>query len=70
VLKLRGYGAYYAITGKLRTVRAFRRAVEQAWRKWLNRRSQRRDMPWARYLRLLQRYPLPVMRIVRLPAVS
>jgi RNA-directed DNA polymerase len=70
VLKLRGYGAYYAITGNLRQVQAFRYAVECLWRKWLNRRSQRRDMPWERFLRLLQRYPLPTMRIVRPVAVS
>ena len=70
VLKLRGYGAYYAITGNLPLVRAFRDAVERLWCKWLNRRSQRRDMPWERFARLLQRYPLPVMRIVRLAAVS
>jgi group II intron reverse transcriptase/maturase len=70
VPKLRGYFAYYAITGNLRTVQAFRFAVAQVWRKWLNRRSQRRGMPWERFARVLQRYPLPAVRVVRLPAVS
>ena len=69
-LKLRGYGAYYAITGNLPLVRAFRDAVARVGRKWLNRRSQRRDRPWGRFARLLQRYPLPAMRIVRPAAVS
>ena len=68
--KLRGYFAYYAITGNLRTVQAFRFAAAQVWRKWLNRRSQRRGMPWERFARVLQRYPLPAVRVVRLPAVS
>jgi group II intron reverse transcriptase/maturase len=70
VPKLRGYVAYYAITGNLRTVEAFRFAVEQVWRKWLNRRSQRQGMDWAKFARLRQRYPLPAVRVVRLPAVS
>jgi RNA-directed DNA polymerase len=70
VPKLRGYFAYYAITGNLRTVQAFRFAVAQVWRKWLNRRSQRRGMLWERFARVLQRYPLPVVRVVRLSAVS
>jgi RNA-directed DNA polymerase len=68
--KLRGYFAYYAITGNLRTVQAFRFAVEQMWRKWLNRRSQRQGMDWAKFARLRRRYPLPAVRVVRLPAVS
>ena len=69
VPKLRGYFAYYAITGNLRTVQAFRFAAAQVWRKWLNRRSQRRGMPWERFARVLQRYPLPAVRVVRPPAV-
>ena len=70
VPKLRGYCAYYAITGNLRTVEAFRFAVEHVWRKWLNRRSQRQGMDWEKFARLRQRYPLPAVRVVRLPAVS
>ena len=70
VPKLRGYFAYYAITGNLRTVEAFRFAVEQVWRKWLNRRSQRQGMDWEKFARLRQRYPLTAVRVVRLPAGS
>jgi group II intron reverse transcriptase/maturase len=70
VPKLRGYIAYYAITGNLRTVQAFRFAVERVWRKWLNRRSQRQGMDWGKFERLRQHYPLPAVRVVRLPAVS
>ena len=70
VLKVRGHFTYYGITGNLRTVQTFRLAVAQVWRKWLNRRSQRRRMTWERFTRVLQRYPLPVVRVVRLSAVS
>jgi RNA-directed DNA polymerase len=70
VPKLRGYFAYYAITGNRRTVQAFRFAVERVWRKWLNRRSQRQGMDWGKFDRVRHRYPLPAVRVVRLPVVS
>lgn len=59
VLKLRGHYGYYGITGNSHALGRFRHAVEGAWRKWLDRRSQRRHMPWARFALLLQCYPLP-----------
>jgi group II intron reverse transcriptase/maturase len=64
VLKLRGHYAYYGITGNMRRLKQLVNEVERIWRKWLNRRSQRRSMPWSRFERLLQRYPLPPPRIV------
>jgi len=64
VLKLRGHYAYYGITGNARRLKSFLHQVCRLWRKWLNRRSQRRSMPWDRFNRLLQRYPLPPVRIV------
>jgi RNA-directed DNA polymerase len=70
VPKLRGYIAYYAIPGNLRRVQTFRLAVEWVWRKWLNRRSQRQGMDWAKFDRVRQRYPLPAVRVVRVPAVA
>lgn len=57
--KLRGHNAYYGITGNSGALARFRTAVQDLWRAWLNRRSQRKHMPWARFARLLQRYPLP-----------
>jgi RNA-directed DNA polymerase len=68
--KVRGHFTYYAITGNLRTVQTFRLAVARVWRKWLNRRSQRRGMTWERFARACQRYPLPAVRVVRSPAVT
>jgi hypothetical protein len=57
--KLRGHYAYYGITGNLRRLCRFRYEVQRVWRKWLARRSQRTQMPWERFNRLLVRYPLP-----------
>ena len=53
VRKLHGHYAYYGITGNYRSLRRFQRGVARIWRKWLNRRSQRRRMPWARFHRML-----------------
>ncbi|MBK9383639.1 MAG: group II intron reverse transcriptase/maturase [Planctomycetes bacterium] len=64
VRKLQGHFAYFGISSNGARIRALRELVLQLWRKWLNRRSQRKCMPWYRYLRLLERYPLPRARIV------
>jgi group II intron reverse transcriptase/maturase len=57
--KLRGHCAYYGITGNAKSLASFRHEVTRGWQRWLNRRSQRKSMPWDRFRRLLQRYPLP-----------
>lgn len=57
--KLRGHWAYYGITGNARRLQLFAMHVRRLWHKWLNRRSQRGGMPWSRFARLLERYPLP-----------
>jgi len=62
--KLQGHCAYYGITGNSPCLRAVRNQVERIWRKWLNRRSQKKSMPWGRFKRLLSRYSLPTMRVV------
>jgi RNA-directed DNA polymerase len=64
VRKLRGHYAYYGITGNARRLGLFRYQVHRLWHKWLNRRSQLKSMPWERFNRLLQRYPLPRVAIV------
>jgi group II intron reverse transcriptase/maturase len=56
--KLRGHYAYYGITGNAAALQRFRWGVRRAWCKWLNRRSQRGDMPWDRFARLERRLPL------------
>lgn len=59
--KLRGY---YGIIGNSRVLEAFYYQVTREWRKWLDRRSGRRSMPWKRFNRLLGTWPLPRPRIV------
>ena len=63
VRKLRGHFGYFGITGNSGALKRFRFAVSDAWRKWLNRRSNRAKMTWERMTQLLKRYPLPAARI-------
>jgi group II intron reverse transcriptase/maturase len=62
--KMRGHYGFYGITFNIRSLHRFYEQIKRAWRKWLNRRSRRKDMPWDRFNRLLERYPLPRPRIV------
>lgn len=63
--KLRGHYAYYGVTGNSGALSRFLWEVERRWRKWLYRRSRTRSMNWARFLRVLQRYPLARVCTVR-----
>ena len=62
--KVQGHYGYYGVTFNMRRLKGFYEQVRRSWRKWLNRRSRDRDMPWERFERLLERYPLPRPRIV------
>ncbi len=62
--KLRGHFAYYGITGNAAALSRYREAVKNLWRKWLGRRRRAERMWWSRFLRLLQRYPLPSVAVV------
>ncbi len=64
-LGLRGHYGYYGITGNYPALGRFQRAVLFVWRKWLDRRSQRARMNWARFYALLRHYPLPRPRVVQ-----
>ena len=64
VRTLKGHFAYYGITGNGRSLAHFRHQVMRAWCTWLRRRSQKAHLSWARFNRLLQRYPLPPVRVV------
>jgi RNA-directed DNA polymerase len=61
VWKLRGHDNYYGLSGNSRALVRFRYEVARAWRKWLDRRSNRARMRWERFHRLLERYPLPAL---------
>jgi group II intron reverse transcriptase/maturase len=62
--KLHGHYGFYGISLNFRSISRFYEQVRRAWRKWLNRRSRNKDMPWSRFERLLMRYPLPRPKIV------
>lgn len=63
--KLRGHYLYYGIPGNSRAISRFRHRVTDSWHKWLNRRSQKRQFSWAKFHRMLERYPLPPARLPR-----
>jgi group II intron reverse transcriptase/maturase len=60
--KLRGHFGYYGITGNGTALSRFRFEVKHIWRKWLARRKRADRLPWPRFVRLLERYPLPSAR--------
>ena len=57
--KLAGYWQYYGVTGNGRSLRKFWRLVVAGLYKWLNRRSQKRGLTWARLNAIINRYQLP-----------
>lgn len=64
VAKVRGHYNYFGITGNSRALGRFLHEVNRAWRKWLNRRSNRARMTWEHFKLLVSQYPLPLPRIV------
>jgi len=61
---VQGHYAYYAVTGNSRQIGRFVRKVEEAWHKWLARRSNSVRDYWSRFAKIQQRFPLPPPRIV------
>jgi RNA-directed DNA polymerase len=61
---LRGYYAYYGITGNARDIARFYLQVVRWWHWVLRRRGQRPKLPWERFNAILSRHPLPTPRIV------
>jgi group II intron reverse transcriptase/maturase len=64
VWKLNGHYAYFGVTGNSPAMHRYWHGTKRAWRRWLNRRSQRARMNWERFNLLLARYPLPPPRVV------
>lgn len=62
--KLKGHYAYYGITGNMRALARFLWEVRRLWRKWLDRRSSGNRLTWEKFVRLIERYPLPPPRVV------
>ncbi len=67
--KVQGHINYFGVSGNVRSVQRLLLHVRRGWFKWLNRRSQRARLTWARYQDLLRDFPLPracvVVRIWR-----
>jgi len=61
--KLNGHYNYYGVNGNTEALQKLRYVVTRAWKKWLNRRSQRARMNWKRFNELLKAHPLPAARI-------
>jgi group II intron reverse transcriptase/maturase len=59
---LRGHFAYFALPSNFDRINAFYQETRRLWFRALNRRSQRR-LSWERYVRLLERLPLPTPHI-------
>jgi len=57
--KLLGHYAYYGITGNMRQLQNYSTEVRRLWRKWLQRRTRAKRLPWDRFTALLARHPLP-----------
>jgi hypothetical protein len=68
--RLNGHLNYFALNGNSKSVSHLIYWAARLWRKWLDRRSQRGRMKWARFGALLQRFPLPrpTVRVVDMGA--
>jgi RNA-directed DNA polymerase len=64
VRKMSGHYNYYGLTGNGDQLNRFSAGVHRIWYHWLSRRSQKKRMPWEKFNRLLERYPLPPIKIV------
>lgn len=62
--KLQGYWNYYGVIGNSMMLARYSRAVFEMLFKWLNRRSQRRSMTWAQYVKCWPHWQLPAPRII------
>ena len=62
--KHRGHWNYYGVIGNSKSLGQYRTESCRALFKWLNRRSQKRSYTWRAFNRLLQRFAVPVPRIV------
>ncbi len=56
--KLRGHYQYYGRPTNYRSLWQFYRGVRRIWKKWLNRRTRGKTLPWAAYAELLNRHSL------------
>jgi group II intron reverse transcriptase/maturase len=63
--KLRGHYQYYGLRCNSRCLEWVFDRLKRAWFYWLNRRGGRKKLSWAKFDRLLKRFPLPRPKIVQ-----
>lgn len=61
--KLQGHYIYFGIQGNYRALREVYYQAQRLWKKWLSRRSQRANINWEEFSRILDHYPLPRPKI-------
>ncbi len=61
--KLRGHFNYYGVTDNLPGIKRFGEEVKKLLFKWLNRRGKKNCLNWAKFNKMLERFPLPKPRI-------
>ena len=59
---LQGHVGYYAVSGNTRSVSTYAHRISRLMFKWLNRRSQRRSVTWARFGKVLKDW-MPSLRV-------
>ena len=64
-VKVRGHYGYYGITGNIRALEKFLYRVQRSWQRWLHRRNSKRGFVWEKFKAFLERYPLPMPKVVR-----
>ena len=62
--KHQGHWNYYGIIGNSKSLSDYRTLTLRSLFYWLNRRSQTRSYTWRRFNRLLQRFEVPLPRII------
>jgi RNA-directed DNA polymerase len=62
--KLRGHYGYYGVTDNIKGICAYFYEVKGILYKWLSRRGKPGGYSWAKFAKLLERYPLPTPRIM------
>lgn len=62
--KLKGHYGYYGITGNAPLLDLFRYEVRRIWRKWLDRRGNKRRLNWEQFAEHVEtKYPLPPIKV-------
>jgi len=68
--KLLGYRNYYGVIGNSMMLAKYYFEVDRLLYKWLNRRSQRRSMTWAQFMRRRPGWELPPPKVVEQPLTA